>query len=63
MDFEPLITTFEEVTLPETSIAPPGNGDSYWKPPFLVSILVLGSVLITDIAMLPTSRDVPPRDR
>ena len=34
-------------TLPETNIAPeidPGKGDSYWKPPFLGAMLVLGSV-------------------
>ena len=33
-------------TLPETNIAPQnkptGKGDSYWKPPFLGAMLVLG---------------------
>ena len=32
-------------TLPESNIAPENRkGDSYWKPPFLGSMLVLGSV-------------------
>ena len=27
-----------------TPSGPPGKGDSYWKPPFLGAMLVLGSV-------------------
>ena len=35
-------------TLPETNIAP-GKGDSYWKPPFLGAMLVLGGVIVLQI--------------
>ena len=38
----------EDITLPETNIdlenRPLGNGNSYWKPPFLGATLVLGRV-------------------
>ena len=37
-------------THPENNIAPengpPGKGDSYWKPPFLGAMFVLGSVVV-----------------